>query len=218
MGKTALIIGATGLVGKKLTQQLLDDTYFTSVKAFGRSSTGINHPKLEEIQTDFNELQHVQAHIEGDVLFSCLGTTRIAAGSKDAQYKVDYTFQYEFAKLAAANDVPDYVLISSPGADPESMFFYSRIKGKLDRDTRQLPFRRQIYVQPSILRGDREKSRFGEQLAGNVIDGLSTIIPPLRKYHSITDENVAKAMIRLYKDSSAQGIYALADLREKSAD
>lgn len=213
MGKTALVIGATGLVGQQLTRQLLKDEVFTTVKTFGRSSVGLADPKLEEIKTDFTHLEDVSEQIKGDVLFSCLGTTRGAAGSKEAQYKVDYTYQYEFARLAAENQVHDYILISSPGADPDSMFFYSRIKGELDRDTRKLPFRRHIYVQPSILRGDREKSRFGEQLAGNIIDGLSVIIPPLKKYHSIHAGEVAEAMIRFYKDPAANGVYQLEELR-----
>lgn len=213
MGKTTLVIGATGLVGRELTRLLLEEDDIGTVKAFIRSPTCLRHDKLKEIETDFDNLENIREEIRGDVLFSCLGTTLRTAGSKDAQFRVDYTYQYEFARIAAENDVPDYVLISSPGADPSSRFFYSRIKGALDRDVKQLPFRRHLFIQPSILRGSREKKRFGEQLAGDVIDGLSKVIPPLRKYHSITGEEVARAMIRLYKDPQADGIYSLEALR-----
>ncbi len=214
MSKTALVIGATGLVGQALTRQLLDEDLFDRVVAFVRSPTGINDPKLKEVKTDFEHPGEVQTEIRGDVLFSCMGTTLRKAGSKEAQYKVDYTYQFEFARLAAENNVPDYLLISSPGATPDSMFFYSRIKGELDRDVKSLSFRRHIFVQPSILRGERSESRLGEQLAGNVIDGLSVILPLMRKYKSIEATDVASAMIRLYKDPEANGVYQLDELRK----
>lgn len=207
-----MIIGATGLVGRQLTLQLLEDDSFAEVRSFGRSSTGLSHPRLTEIKTDFDHLGKTADAIQGDVLFSCMGTTRSDAGSKEAQYKVDYSYQYHFARIAAGNGVKDYVLISSPGADPDSMFFYSRIKGELERDIKQLPFNRHIIIQPSILRGERVKSRIGERLTARIIDGLSKVIPPLRKYHSIHASEVARSMIRYYKDPSASGVYSLTDL------
>ena len=123
MGKTALIIGATGLVGNHLLKQMLEDDHYDLVKIFTRRSTGISHSTLDEIIIDFNDLTAVAEKVRGDVFFSCLGTTIKQAGSQKAQYKVDFTYQYEFAKLAKENGVSSYFLVSSTGANSSSAFF-----------------------------------------------------------------------------------------------
>ena len=99
--KTALLIGATGLVGGALLDLLLNDNRFEKVKVFVRRSTGESHPKLEEYQVDFDTLLTWKEFLKGDVLFSALGTTLKKAGSKEAQYKIDYTYQYELAKASS---------------------------------------------------------------------------------------------------------------------
>lgn len=214
--KKALIIGATGLVGRELTKLLLADKEFGTVRAFLRTPTGLKDQKLEEITTDFTRLKEVEEKISGDVLFSCMGTTLSKAGSKEKQYQIDYTFQYEFAKLAASNGVQDYMLISAPGASPDSMFFYSRMKGELDEAVSRLPFRRIIFIRPSVLRGDRPESRTGEKWGGKIIDGLASFIPPLRKYRSISGKEVAEAMVRIYKEEKSGGSFALDDLHKRT--
>ena len=127
MNKTAIIIGATGLVGNNLLQQLLLDNDFSSVKIFVRRATGISHSKLKEFIIDFDKLELSKSDISGDVLFSCMGTTLKQAGSKSMQYKVDFTYQYQFAKLADENGVPDYLLISAASSSSKSKIFYSRM-------------------------------------------------------------------------------------------
>lgn len=218
MKKTALIIGATGLVGKELTRLLVEDDEFSEVRVFLRSSTGIKNPKLREIKTDFDHPEKVMAYIRGEVLFSCMGTTRKQAGSKEKQYKIDYTYQYNFARIASENNVQDYILISSPGASPKSKIFYSRMKGELDEAVRKLPFRRHIFIQPSVLKGDRPESRPGEKWGGKIIDTLSAILPPLKKYRSITGKQVARAMLRIYQNPDAEGIFSLDELHEQNGE
>src|ERR1700743_749739 len=114
--KTAIVIGATGLVGSELTRLLINDSRYERVKIFVRKPTGITSDKLEEHIVDFGEPDKWKRFVTGDVLYSALGTTLRAAGSKDEQYKVDYTYQYRFAKIAAANGVSAYVLISAAGS------------------------------------------------------------------------------------------------------
>ena len=122
----AIILGPTGLVGAKLLDLLLADKRFDKVLIFTRRHTGKTHPKLEEQVIDFDHTVSWAPLVSGDVLFSAFGTTLKKAGSKDAQYKIDYTYQYEFAKAAAANGVKTYVLVSAAYSSSKSKIFYSR--------------------------------------------------------------------------------------------
>jgi len=192
--KTALMIGATGLVGSQVLIQLLDDERFGKVIAFGRKRTGTSHPKLEEQVIDFDAPEAWAPLVRGDVAFSSLGTTLKQAGSQAAQKKVDYDYQFEFAKAAAKNGVASYVLVSSASADPKSRLFYSRIKGELDRDVQQLGFERVRIMRPSLLGGDRKEPRGGEKLS-SVLLGAVNALGIARKYREIHGDVVAKAMI-----------------------
>lgn len=138
MGARAIVIGSTGLVGKQLIEQLLEDARFDRVGSFVRRPSGRTHPKLDEHVVDFRAPDAWASQVTGDVLFSALGTTLKQAGSKEAQYEVDYTFQFRTAQAAAKNGVKEYVLVSSASASASSMVFYSRIKGELERDTQKL--------------------------------------------------------------------------------
>lgn len=199
MNKTAIVIGATGLVGRQLLQQLLADESFSKVKIFVRRSTGVSHPKLEEHMINFDQIEASRSEVTGDVLFSCLGTTLKQAGGKEQQYKVDFTYQYEFAQAAKENGVPAYVLVSSASANAASRIFYTRIKGELEDAVKKLGFEKTIIVQPSVLQGDRETERMGEKMGGKIINSLGKILPFLKKYRSISGEQVAKAMLHFYK-------------------
>lgn len=108
--KKAVIIGATGLVGKALVKKCLDSELFGEVVILVRRNSGIKHPKLREHIIDFNDFTEYKTHISGDVLFSCMGTTLKQAGSKKSQYKVDFTYQYQAAVAAKKNNIPTYVL------------------------------------------------------------------------------------------------------------
>jgi uncharacterized protein YbjT (DUF2867 family) len=194
--KTAIIIGATGLVGNQLTKKLLKDDRYSIVKIFVRKSSSITHSKLEEHVVDFEKLEQWKNKITGDELCSAMGTTIKKAGGKEAQYKIDFTYQYECAKAASENGVGKYLLVSSAGANATSGNFYLRIKGELDERVSELPFK-QIYIfRPSILAGERKERRRGEVIGISAINFLASIIPPLRKYRPIEAATVAEAMIK----------------------
>lgn len=197
MKKTAVVIGATGLVGNQLVKLLTNLDEYEKIKIFSRRSTGFKNEKIEEHLVDFDELKSWENAVTGDVLFSALGTTIKQAGSKDAQYKVDFTYQYEVAKAAAENGVKQLVLISSLGANPKSSIFYSRIKGELDRAVKDLPFKTVGIVRPSALVGDRKEERAGEKTMIKVTDFFSKIFPFLKKYKPIDATIVAKAMVNI---------------------
>ena len=206
------MVGGTGLVGAQLLGQLLDDTRFDKVIAFGRKKTGRSHPKLEEQVIDFDTPGSWSSQVKGDVAFSSLGTTRKQAGSLAAQKKVDYDYQLAFAKAAASNGVGTYVLVSSSSADPTSKIFYTRIKGELDRDVQQLGFERVRIMRPSLLGGDRPQARAGEKI-GSALLGAVNALGIARKYREIPGSVVAKAMINAALDpEKGTRIYTLDEL------
>lgn len=211
MGKKAILIGATGLVGSNVLQLLLSDERYESVKVLHRRSTGISHPKLTEHIIDFDDQESWKPLVTGHHLFSALGTTLNKAGSKDAQYKIDYTYQYNFAKIASENGVSNYVLVSSLGANPDSGSFYPRIKGELDEAVQELPFDNTLILRPSFLDGSRDEFRLGERI-GIAIAKVVCKIPGLKKYHPIKAETVAKAMIEGLNSKQSKHIFEAQDI------
>ncbi|RYD56383.1 MAG: NADH-quinone oxidoreductase subunit F [Sphingobacteriales bacterium] len=203
--KTAIVLGATGLVGKQLVKKLLVNFSFAKVKIFVRRSTGIKDPKLEEHIINFDKPDEWKRLVTGDVLFSAFGTTLAKAGGKDAQYKIDYTYQYRMAAIAADNKVPVYVLISSAGASPSAMVFYSKMKGELERDIMRLPFEKIHIIRPGLLAGDRDEKRMGEVIGEKVLN-IAALIPAFNKYKPIKDVQVADAMIHAALKND-KGIY-----------
>ena len=193
--KTALIIGATGLIGSTLVKQLLDNPAYSKVVLLLRKQLNINHPKLIQEIIDFDKLD--ASKIMGDDLFCAMGTTLSKAGSKEAQYKIDCTYPYEIGKIAKANGIKQYILVSSVGANFDSSNFYLKTKGDLEKQIQSLDFHNFVSLRPSMLLGDREEFRLGEKI-GTV---LSAVLSPLlfgslRKYHGINAFDVAKAMQR----------------------
>lgn len=211
MGKTALVIGATGLVGRQLVELLLADDRYAEVVVFARKSTRITHPKLIEHLVDFSVSDTWRGFVRGDVLFSALGTTRAKAGSKARQYEIDYTYQYNFAASAAANGVKDYVLVSSLGANASSPFFYLRIKGELEEAVAKLPFLKVVVLRPAQLYGDRAEPRPGEQFGLRVTRGLNRI-GILRGRRPIPALTVARAMIRAVDTKARFSVYTANEL------
>ncbi len=155
----------------------------------------MQNPKLEEHLVDFDRIENWKNEITGDELFSALGTTIKQAGSKETQYKIDFTYQHKIAEAAAENRIPNYMLVSSYGADSKSKNFYLRIKGELEDAVSNLPFEKIIIFQPSSLLGERKEKRTGETIAAFFSVPLTKIIPALKKYRPIKAETVAQAMI-----------------------
>ena len=198
------MIGSTGLVGKQLVSNLLADSRFEKIISFSRRSLNLNNPKLTEYIVDFENVGKWKEQVRGDVLFSALGTTLKQAGSKEAQYKVDFTYQYEVARYAAENKVSCYVLISSLGADPKSRLFYPRMKGQLDEAVKGLEFRKINIVRPSALKGERETERKSEKMVIAMTGFFVKVLPFLKKYQPIDADTVARAMINISLDESGE--------------
>ncbi len=218
--KTALVFGATGLIGGYLVKFLLVNDAYEKVITFGRRAIDIEHPKLEHHLVDFDDPTSFRELISGDDLFCCLGTTMKQAGSKEAFFKVDFIYAYEISKIAKQNGVNQFLLVSSVGADSNSLFFYSKVKGQLEEAIQKIDFWGLHIFRPSVLLGERPENRWGEEIAGKIgkfIDSFTGGL--LTRYRPIEADVVAKAMI-----NAAQGLkggihfYASEFLQELSSD
>lgn len=199
----ALVVGATGAVGRDLTEQLLSDDRFDRVEILVRRQVNIQSAKLRVHVVDFDNPASWSDLLKGDVLFSCMGTTIKAAGSQDAQWKVDYTYQLNAAKAARANGVPTYVLVSSIGANSNSKLFYPGMKGTLEDAILKLGFEGCFILRPpSLIR--KGSDRFGEKASVSILKVLNRI-GIMRNLAPVPTENVAAAMISLAK-SGRKGV------------
>lgn len=190
----AIVIGATGATGKELIIRLLEDPHFNSVSIFVRKTPEISHTKLKTHKIDFSKIHDYKKLIKGNVLFSCLGTTLKAAGSKAKQYQVDFTYQYKFAKYASDNGVNLYSLVSSTGANPKSPFFYPKIKGQLEESVKKLPFKTIHIYQPPILIRQDELIRSGEKIVIKALRGLNNM-GILKSHKPLLVSTLAKRMV-----------------------
>lgn len=206
----AIIIGATGAVGHDLLEQLLADSRYERIDIFVRSAKGIASQaspaqgegleskgisaKLHVHVIDFEKPDTWRHDVQGDVLFSCLGTTLKQAGGRKPQWRVDHDYQLEFAKAALENGVGEYALVSSMGAKAHAMNFYMRMKGTLEDEVKAMPFRHIIIVQPpSLIR--KNSDRWAETASVRLLQALNRI-GLLRGVTPIPTEAVAACMIR----------------------
>ena len=194
--KTAIVLGASGLVGTELVHQLLKTTEFGKVKIFVRRTLGINNPKLEEHLIDFDNLSVWKQDLVGYTLFSCMGTTLKTAGSKEKQYVIDFTYPYQCIEAAIQNGTKQIILVSSLGAKASSSNFYLRMKGELEEAIKKLNPSNFIVFRPSILDGNRVESRPAEYKAIQIMRKVGKI-PFLKKYAPTLVSDLAGSMIRL---------------------
>lgn len=197
--KTALIAGATGLIGKQLLQLLLEDSSYEKVRAFTRKPLDIRHAKLENIVLDFDKLSEHAAELKADDVFCCLGTTIRIAKTKEAFRKVDYDYPLELARVSKTQGAAQYLLVSALGADKNSRIFYNKVKGEVEEAIGQISFLSFHIFRPSLLLGDRTEQRPGEGTATIFFKLFAFLIPA--KYKAINSRKVAKAMLTLAKEN-----------------
>lgn len=202
MENVAIVIGATGLVGRALTEQLGDADHIRKVITLTRRAAGHPSPRVDNRVVDFERLEDHASWFAADWLFSCLGTTRQKAGSIAAQRRVDLDYQYRAARLAADHGVGHYLLVSSSGAHAGSRNPYLRMKGELEEKVQALPFKRISIFQPSLLMGKRPEFRWGEKLGGMLLPVFCKI-PGLRRYRPIRGEEVAARMVQVSRQAGA---------------
>ncbi len=198
MPKSALLVGATGLVGQACLERLLDSPVYDRVTVFARRPLLYEDPKLRVHVVDFERLEEQGHCLVADDIYCCLGTTMQKAKTKEKFRRVDYDYPLALAELAEKKGAKHFLLISSLGADSESIFFYLRVKGELEEKLKEMGFKSLSLLQPSLLLGDRQESRLGEKYAmtfGRMLKPV--LLGPLSKYGGIEAKDVAHAMVRL---------------------
>ena len=154
---------------------------------------------------DFKEIEKNKDLIKGDILFSALGTTKKDAGGKTHQYEIDYTYQYEFAKIAAENGVGQLSLVSSVGANSKSSFFYPKTKGALEEEVKKLNFKQVDIFQPPMLIRQPELTREGEKSGIKILNRLNKI-GILKSQKPLAVEALAEKMLKMAKTPSNEKI------------
>jgi len=190
--KSALILGASGLVGSKLLPLLLNSDHYHKVIAVVRSPLLINHNKLLEKEIDF-DMPNWEEIFPVDHVYCCLGTTIKKARSKDNFIKVDHDYPLAFAAAAKKWNASAFSVITAAGVSPESNFFYNHVKGKLEKNLKSLDLISTLVFRPSLLLGDREEFRLGEKVGIGFAKITSWITPST--YRAIHCKDVAKVML-----------------------
>lgn len=200
MSKTAIVIGATGVVGRAVVDQLAAASEIARVVTLTRRAAPLPSSKVENQVVDFDRLADCAELFKGDLFFSCLGTTRKLAGSIAAQRRVDLDYQFQAAKLAADNGVEHCLLVSSSAANASSKNAYLQMKGELEERVSALRFKRLSIFRPSLLLGERTDLRIGEKI-GACLMPLLCVFPGLRRYRPIRGSEVAAKMVQVSAES-----------------
>lgn len=195
----ATLLGATGLIGGHLLDELKNDSSYKEIHVILRRQVDFNHPRVKEVVIDFEDEKAFQNAIAPEsVVFCAVGTTQSKVdGDKEKYRKVDYNIPVNAAKFGLERDCKSFVLVSSIGADSKSSNFYTKLKGEVEDKVSELGYKNLHIFRPSLLLGDRKENRTGERIAKLFMSAFSFLLPP--KYKPIQAKVVAKAMLKASK-------------------
>ena len=196
--RSALLVGATGMVGGYVLKELLKEEAYERVHVVTRRSIEKDHGKLREHLIDFNELESALGEIEADHVYIAIGTTISKAKSKEAFKEVDLEYPYKIADIMHERGAKKLAVVSALGADVESNFFYSRVKGEMEEKITGIPYKGTYLLRPALLLGPRKEFRFGEKM-GEVANAIfkPVMLGSLERYKGIKASHVARTMIQL---------------------
>ena len=213
--KTALVFGSSGLVGGHLVNQLILNSNYSKIKIFVRSKIELINPKIEIIETDFNDLEKYRNDITGDDCFFCIGTTKKNSPDKNEYKRVELELPKQVAQIAKSNLVNSFVFVSSGYADPKSSGDYLKFKGLVEEDLIRLNFPKLGIMRPSFLLGARQEKRVGEKIGIFIFKLLSPLfLGPLKKMKPIHSATVAKAMIAITQSNHSKIIFESNEISE----
>ena len=213
--KIALLFGASGLVGSHLLNQLISNNNYSKIKLFVRSTIDLDDPKIEIIQTDFNNLENHREDIKGDDCFFCIGTTKKNSPDKDEYKRVELEVPKQIAQIAKSNFVNSFVFVSSGYADPKSSGDYLKFKGEVEEELKKLNFPKLGVMRPSFLLGDRKEKRVGEKIGIFIFKLISPLLlGPLKKMKPIHSEIVARSMIKVANEDLQKNTFESNEIME----
>jgi uncharacterized protein YbjT (DUF2867 family) len=205
--RSALLVGASGLVGARLLTRLLAHPEYERVTVWVRRAVSLEIHKFVQVVVDFERLQDYAAHFNAQDIYVALGTTIKQAGSQQQFRRVDHDYPLELARMALRRGAQRFLMVSALGADARSRVFYSHVKGETETDIRSLGLPKVWFFRPSLLTGDRTEPRSGERAAiavGKVVAPL--MVGRLRRYRPIAADAVAAAMIYAATRDVATGV------------
>ena len=206
--KTALVFGSSGLVGQQLVQQLIQNSAYQKIKLFVRKTPKIQNPKIEIINTNFDNIEILYPEIKGDDCFFCIGTTKKNSPDKTEYQRVELDLPKKVANLAKKNNIHSFIFISSGYANSKSSGDYLRYKGLVEEELLSLNFNNLGILRPSFLLGNRKEKRIGEKMGIIIFQILSPLmVGPLKRMKPINVKTVAGAMIRIAQSELNQTIF-----------
>ncbi len=213
--KTALVFGSSGLVGGHLVNQLILNSNYSKIKIFVRSKIELINPKIEIIDTNFNDLEKHRNDITGEDCFFCIGTTRKNSPNKNEYERIELNIPRQIAQIAKSNSIKSFFFVSSGYADIKSSGDYLKFKGLVEQEIKNQNFDKIGIMRPSFLLGNRKEKRIGEKF-GIILFKLLTpiLVGPLRKIRPIRAEIVAKAMVKLANENINQSIFESNEIAE----
>ncbi len=218
MKKTAIILGATGLVGGHLLQKLIDDERYETIKLFSRSKIeGLPH-NVKQFIGDILDLEQFKSDFTADEIFCCVGTTTKKTPDKTLYRKIDYGIPVAAATLANTNNIETLLVISAMGANKKSSVFYNKTKGEMEHDVLQQQIKNTFILRPALIGGNREENRPLERIGLTVFKLVAPLlIGPLKQYKIIESEYIAQALINLANNTSETEVIITSNAIERIA-
>ncbi len=215
MGKTAIILGATGLTGSILLKKLLNDGRYETIKLFSRSKIDGLPSKVIQHVGDLFELESFKTNFTGDEVYCCIGTTAKKTPNKTVYKAVDFGIPVTAAKLSKDNNINTFLVVSAIGSNASSSIFYNKIKGEMERDVLSKKIKNTYILQPSIIGGNRDETRIGEKIGLVIFRVLQPFFfGKLKKYKITEAEHIAQDMIKLANTPSAEKIITSNQIKE----
>ena len=188
------------MIGRQLVEQLAQSDYYSEVVVLTRKTTFEGQAKITEKVIDFDNISNELKDLPADHVYCCLGTTMKQAGSKEAFYKVDFTYPLELAQITHRKGAKKFLIVTALGANYKSLFYYNRVKGEIERALETIGFASLSIFRPSLLLGERKEVRAGEEIAQKLYNALGFLfIGPLKKYRGILGKDVATVMLEVAK-------------------
>lgn len=205
--RTALLLGATGLVGGLVLDTLLADDFYEKVIVVTRRHTGKKHYKMEEVLVDFDQPEKNASQFKANHIFCCMGTTIKSAGSKEKFMMVDKVYPLNIAKICKENGATEFLVITALGADKNAWVFYNKVKGELQDELEKIGFQSLHILQPSLIMGNRNEQRTGEKMAQLIFEKANFLFQgPLKKYAGIEAKTIAESMV-YYAKEGTRGVF-----------